>query len=114
SRFGATVILATDAADALAKVDAEAPHAIVADIAMPGEDGLQMLERLRAQPAEKGGATPAVALTAYASPRDRAGTLRAGFQAHLSKPALPTELARVLARICGHPSVGTTTDADRP
>jgi CheY-like chemotaxis protein len=43
--------------------------------------------------------TPAAALTAYASQDDRLRVLRAGFQAHLAKPAQPAELVAVVASL---------------
>ncbi len=45
------------------------PHVLVSDIAMPGEDGFQMIQMLRQLPAASGGNTPAIALTAYARRR---------------------------------------------
>jgi CheY-like chemotaxis protein len=75
---------------------------------MPGEDGHALLQRVRALPAERGGATPAIALTAYASPHDRLDALQTGFQVHLSKPVTPAELATVVAGLVAPARVGTT------
>jgi CheY-like chemotaxis protein len=72
---------------------------LVADIGMPGEDGYALLQRVRALPAERGGATPAIALTAYASPQDRLDALRTGFQMHVPKPVTPAELAIAVASV---------------
>jgi CheY-like chemotaxis protein len=47
-------------------------------------------------PPEHGGATPAIALTAFARPEDRSRSLRAGFQLHLPKPV---EIGELLASI---------------
>ena len=43
----------------------------MSDIGMPGEDGYELIRRLRALPPDQGGAIPAVALTALARPEDR-------------------------------------------
>ena len=43
------------------------------------------------------GRTPAIALTAYARPDDRARVLLAGFQNHLAKPVEPLEILAVVA-----------------
>jgi CheY-like chemotaxis protein len=51
--------------------------------------------------AKNGGGIPAVALTAYARSEDRALALRAGYQAHLAKPAEPAELLATIARFAG-------------
>jgi CheY-like chemotaxis protein len=82
--------------DALAR---ERPHVLVADIGMAGEDGYALLQKLRALPAERGGATPAIALTGYANPQDRVNVLRAGFQMHVPKPVTPAELAAAVASL---------------
>jgi len=62
---------------------AERPDLILLDIQLPGEDGFQLLERLRAG----GGALPpVVALTAHAMAGDRERALAAGFDGYLTKP----------------------------
>jgi CheY-like chemotaxis protein len=46
---------------------------------------------------------PAAALTAYATARDRAQALLAGYQAHLTKPIEASELTAVVASLAGRP-----------
>ncbi len=77
------------------------PDVLVCDIGLPEEDGYALIERIRKQPAAEGGLTPAVALTAYAAPRDSLQALAAGFQAHLPKPVQPEQLASVVADLTG-------------
>jgi PAS domain S-box-containing protein len=98
-RHGARVATASSASEALNAIARERPQALVADIGMAGEDGYALLQKVRALPSERGGATPAIALTGYASQRDRADALRAGFQMHVSKPVTPAELAAALASL---------------
>ena len=98
-RCGARVATASSAREAIAAFERERPHVLVADIGMPGEDGYGLLMRVRALPAERGGATPAIALTAYASPQDRLNALRTGFQRHVPKPVTAAELATVVASL---------------
>jgi CheY-like chemotaxis protein len=50
---------------------------------------------------EKGGLTPAVALTGYARPEDRDQALLAGFDLHLAKPISPNELVLAVSRLAG-------------
>lgn len=75
------------------------PHVLVSDIAMPDEDGYEMIRRVRAIDARVGTHTRAVALTAFASPADRAQALTAGYQAHLAKPVTPAKLVSTVAQI---------------
>src|SRR4030095_10802128 len=65
------------------------PELIIADIGMPGEDGLSMMGRLRRLPPEHGGTLPAIALSAYARAEDKAGALSAGFKELLTPHAHP-------------------------
>jgi signal transduction histidine kinase/CheY-like chemotaxis protein len=107
SACGADVASAASAAEALEVLSRYPPHVLVSDIEMPGEDGYALLKRLRQLPRDRGGLTPAVALTAYAGAEDRMRALLAGFQVHLPKPVQPAELAAVVAsltasRMAGH------------
>jgi CheY-like chemotaxis protein len=99
SRFGAEVELSASAMEARRKLERRAPDVLIVDIAMPIEDGHSLLAGVRGLSAEKGGQIPAIALTSYASPRDRARTLESGFQVHMSKPVLPSELVKVILRL---------------
>ena len=103
-RCGATVTTAGSAREALAAVRAGRPDVLIADIEMPEESGYDLLRQLRALPADAGGRTPAVALTAYATAHDRVLALRAGFQTHITKPVQPAELAAVVASLGPKPS----------
>ena len=65
---------------------------LICDIGLPDDDGYGLLQRLRHLP--EGERVPAIALTAYTRPEDRAKALAAGFRAHLSKPLDPESLIR--------------------
>ena len=64
---------------------------------MPGKGGYWLIGRVRALPAEQGGATPAAALTGFTGPEHRASILRAGFQYHIEKPVTLDNLAGIVA-----------------
>jgi PAS domain S-box-containing protein len=98
-QHGADVTGASSAAAGFAAVLARAPDAIVSDVAMPGEDGLSFIRRVRLLAPDQGGRVPAAALSAYASGEDRRLALRAGFQEHLRKPVEPAQLVAAVARI---------------
>ena len=99
SRYGAAVTTVASAGEALAAIDRAVPDVVLSDIGMPHEDGYDLLHRLRARPAEQGGAIPAVAVTAYASAADRLSTQAAGYQAHVAKPFEPGDVARLVRRL---------------
>jgi PAS domain S-box-containing protein len=94
---GAKVTTASSAREALEAVAGGKFDAMISDIGMPGEDGYELIRRVRALPS--GGRIPAVALTAYARTEDRLRALRAGFEMHVSKPVELTELVVVIANL---------------
>jgi PAS domain S-box-containing protein len=98
---GAAVKTAASAAEALEMIAASPPDALVADIGMPDEDGYSLMRKIRRLPSSSGGTVPALALTAYARPEDRARALTAGFQQFVAKPVKPDELAAVVAELAG-------------
>ena len=83
---GAAVKGALNASEALRLVREWSPDVLLSDISMPDEDGFSLIRRVRSLPPEKGGNTPAAAITAMASDEDRSRVLAAGFQAHIPKP----------------------------
>jgi CheY-like chemotaxis protein len=87
------------AAEAVKRVESWRPDVLLSDIGMPGEDGYELIRRVRELPADRGGRTPAAALTAFARGEDRRRALRAGFQMHLAKPVEIQELATVVASL---------------
>jgi CheY-like chemotaxis protein len=96
---GAQVSRARSAVAALELIVSGRPDVLVADIGMPGVDGYELMRRVRALAPEQGGRTPAAALTAYARPEDREQARAAGYQLHLSKPALPDALVEAVAEL---------------
>jgi PAS domain S-box-containing protein len=93
---GADVRTAGSAAEALRAMSAYRPHVLLSDIAMPGEDGYDLIRQVRSA---QGQTPPAVALTAFARREDRLRALQAGFQSHVSKPVEPAELVAVVATL---------------
>jgi PAS domain S-box-containing protein len=96
---GATVLLAGSGSEATEILRNERPDVLVSDIGMPEEDGYTLMRRVRALASEHGGATPAVALTAYARAEDRMKAVMAGFQHHVAKPVEPAELITMIASL---------------
>jgi CheY-like chemotaxis protein len=95
----ATVLLADSAASARRIVDRERPDVLISDIGMPGEDGYDLIRKIRSR--YSGKELPAAALTAFARSEDRRRAMLAGFQTHVSKPVDPDELIAVVATLAG-------------
>lgn len=102
ARCGAEVAAARSACEALELFHMLHPDVMVSDIGMPGEDGYELMRKVRALPRERGGDVPAVALTAYARAEDRLRALRAGYQMHVSKPIELAELVAIVASLGDH------------
>ena len=102
--FGAQVSVADSGQAALSLLFAQRPDVLIADLGMPGMDGYALIEQVRALDPDFGGLTPAVAVTAYASPQDRLRALQAGYQNHVAKPVEAEELAIVIASLAGRPA----------
>jgi CheY-like chemotaxis protein len=99
--YSAEVVIARSAAQALARFKEVNFDIVVSDIGLPDVDGYDLMQRIRSLPVRAGGATPAIALTAYARTEDRTRAFRAGFQAHLAKPIEPAELVATISSFAG-------------
>lgn len=97
---GATVRIARDYDTAMDALKSSWPDVVVSDIGLPGRDGYDLVRAIRALPARAGAAVlPAIALTAFARPEDRAKALDAGFNAHLAKPLKPHALVEAVLSV---------------
>jgi CheY-like chemotaxis protein len=97
-QHGAEVRAAASAREALALVPLLRPKVVISDIAMPGTDGCELVQSIRALPNELGGRTPAIAVTGYTREEDRELILASGFQRHLAKPVSIPTLVKAVAR----------------
>jgi CheY-like chemotaxis protein len=103
---GATVQAEASAKDALEAFSTFRPDVVVSDIAMPQEDGHSLIKKIRKLGHEEGGDTPAIALTAYAEPRDREEAFASGFQEYLNKPVDAGILATTIRKLSTlHPNI---------
>jgi CheY-like chemotaxis protein len=80
----ASVTAVSSAAAAMDSIRASKPHVLISDIAMPGEDGYDLIKKVIAL--ELAPKISAIAITAYAKEEDRERALSAGYQRYLSKP----------------------------
>lgn len=95
----ADVVTSASVDDALAAFDRQPPDVLLSDIEMPNRDGFALIRAVRAKAPDAGGEVPAAALTAYSRPEDRAASMLAGYDAHLSKPVDLHELIATVSRL---------------
>jgi CheY-like chemotaxis protein len=101
AQAGAEVRTTASVGEALTVLDAWRADVLFADLAMPDENGLALIRRLRARSAEQGGRIPVLALSAFARGEDEARALDAGYQVHVAKPVDPAHLVAVVAKLAG-------------
>ncbi|HEY4081360.1 MAG TPA: ATP-binding protein [Burkholderiaceae bacterium] len=97
--MGHEVVPARNAAEALAQAEATAQadagfDVVLMDIGLPDKTGYELAGALRKLPATAHARM--VALTGYGQASDKERALSAGFDMHLSKPADPDQLARII------------------
>ena len=95
---GYRVAVAVDGDDALTVARAQRPDAIFLDVLMPGLDGWQTLQRLKAGDPDLAD-TPVVMVTALSQSEDRLRAAIEGAVRYLSKPFHPRELLATLDEI---------------
>jgi len=100
-RYGARITSTKSAAEALRVFEGELPDVLVSDIGMPDQDGYELVRKLRGLPPEKGGNTPAIALTGYASRKDKERALSSGYQQHMAKPIEQADIVKAIAALVG-------------
>ena len=98
-QFGARTKSASSCAEGLRIFAEWRPDVLVSDLGMPGEDGYDLITKIRGLGAESGGSVPAAAVSAYVREEDCKKALAAGFHVHLSKPITGEELARAVSQL---------------
>ena len=106
--YAAEVAIAVSASEAFEKVNQFRPHIILSDIGLPGENGYDLIRKVRALSAERGGKTPAVAISAYTEAPYRTRALLAGFQLHVSKPIDLEEIVEIVHQLTGEVQAKTS------
>ena len=70
---------------------------VISDIGMPDMNGYELAASLRGRADYR--ATPLIAVTGYTEYDDRRRSLRAGFDAHLTKPINPPQLLKLIEEL---------------
>lgn len=89
------------AAEAVEAVQRVRPDVLISDIGLPNEDGYELIGKVRRLAPERGGLTPAIALTGYVSQQDRHHAFNVGYQEHLSKPVDLDKLLELVRKLGG-------------
>ena len=100
-RHGARVTSTKSAKEALEAFASDLPDVLISDIGMPDQDGYELIRKLRTLPIEKGGSIPAIAVTGYASRKDRERALNSGYQQHIAKPVEQADIINAIAELIG-------------
>ncbi|MEZ4425512.1 MAG: response regulator transcription factor [Gemmatimonadota bacterium] len=90
TRAGFQVQTVSSGSEALESIERQVPHLVVLDIMLSGLSGLEVLEKLRADPATR--EVPVLLLTALREASDRIRGLELGADDYLTKPFSPKEL----------------------
>jgi PAS domain S-box-containing protein len=98
---GAHVDTALAAEEAIHLIESTPPDVLLADIGLPGMDGLELIRRVRQSGNSRTQRLPAAAISAYARNEDRDEALASGFQLHVPKPVDPLELVRIVGTLVG-------------
>jgi len=101
-QHGAQVSSAASAKDAFSLFCEKLPDVVISDIGMPDEDGYELIQKIRSLAGKAGGLTPAIALTGYATRKDRERSLASGYQLHIAKPFNPNELLAAVSDLQGY------------
>jgi CheY-like chemotaxis protein len=94
---GAEVYIARNGRECLAMLEKLAPTLIMMDLALPGMDGWETLQRIRANP--QTAVIPVVAMTAYHSVNVGEDAHEAGFDAYFPKPLDTGSIIESLAEL---------------
>ena len=97
---GARVTALSSVQETLAVLAELRPDVLLLDLELADADEDSLIQKIRALPAEEGGATPAAALASFGA-GDRTRALLSGFQLQLAKPVRPAELVAAVANLAG-------------
>lgn len=96
---GCDVELASSAPEALAKAAWQCPDVVISDIGLPDMDGYEFIRQLRRL--EHLNQVPVIALSGYATEKDKQRSLEAGFVFHLAKPIEPEQIISSVCEVLG-------------
>jgi len=105
--FACEIFEAADGLDGLAVAQRERPDIIILDLTMPVMDGVEMLTKLKADPALRG--IPVVMLTAESGPENVLRIARLGVRDYLVKPFKEEIIVERVGRVIDLKPTGIST-----
>src|SRR6478672_5034018 len=96
---GVQVMPAVSVQDALSCIAQSPIDFLITDLAMPNENGYDLLRQVRSLRPEQKGYVPAIALTAWTGEGVQQQAMQAGFQSYIPKPFEPDQLMATLSRL---------------
>jgi len=107
---GARVTAMESAQAGLAVLNEQPVDLLLCDLAMPNEDGFQMIRKVRVHP--RGQNLPSIALSAYCREQDVQAALKSGFNQHIAKPIEPGELFSSILALTNNGKHRATSNTD--
>jgi DNA-binding response OmpR family regulator len=98
-REGFNVVLASDGSEGLSAIASGTIDLVILDLIMPGPSGLEVLAKIRTDPANAD--TPVIILTAKGQDADREAAFAGGADDFLTKPFSPRKLVARIREILG-------------
>ena len=92
---GLEVLYASDGVEALAAIKEREPDLVVTDMLMPNMDGLELVDRIRADHP----GVPVILMTAYGSEEIAAEALQRGAASYVPKSSLAEHLPRAVVHV---------------
>ncbi len=102
---GARISVADNSKEAIEILERNEIDVLLADIAMPGEDGYSLIRQIRSA-GTRLASLPAAAVTAHAREDERTRALAAGFHVHMAKPVEPSEIVRMVNHLAHDRRIG--------
>ena|SRR5713226_8206782 len=99
SQSGLSVAVAGSAVEARLIMNSFRPHVLISDLAMPDEDGLELIRSVRRSEKESRRHLGAIAVTGLTEPDVRTRSLEAGFDRYFAKPAIPSAIVGAIREV---------------
>ena len=100
-RMGHTPLVAPNAEEGLELLEGQAFDLVLMDISLPGIDGIEATQRIRAHDNPAIRSLPVIAMSAHVFDNEVAQHLQSGMDAFIGKPIAPDGLAQTIASVLG-------------